>query len=107
MAKKLKKEPMYVLVYGAGSEVMHGSNYGQHIRIQGGRITFISIRHPKSFLTKVKLTASIAIDTFGKVLGEYREGERSARFGPKYLERWQQAFMNMPELKINEQELGG
>ena len=105
MAVNVNKEPLYVFLYGPGSEVIHASNYGQHIRFQSGRITFYSIRHPKEFSTKVRLTATIAIDIFMKVLREYREGECS-RFGQKYVEKWQQAFMNIPELKINEQEVG-
>jgi hypothetical protein len=106
MAINVNKEPLYLFLYGPGSEVMHASNYGQHIRIQSGQITFYSIRHPKEFSTKVRLTATIAIDIFMKILYEYREGE-CARFGQKYVEKWQQAFMNIPELKIDEQELGG
>jgi hypothetical protein len=105
MAIKVNKEPLYVIVYGSASEVMHASNYGQHIRIQSERITFYSIRHPKEFSTTVRLTATIAIDTFRKILHEYREGERP-RFDQKYVEKWRQAFMNMPQLKIDERDLG-
>ncbi len=65
MAINVNKEPLYVFVYGPGSEVMHTSNYGRHIRIQSDRrITFFSIRHPKEFSTKVRLTATIAIRYF-------------------------------------------
>lgn len=84
---------------------MHTSNYRQHVRIQSERITFLSIRHPKEFSTKVRLTATIAMDIFMKVLKEYREGE-CARFGQKYFEKWQQAFRSIPELTINESEMG-
>ena len=106
MAVNVNKEPLYVFLYGPGSEVMHASNYGQHIRIESERITFYSIRHPKEFSTTVRLTATIAIDVFMKILDEYREGERP-RFGQKYVEKWQQAFMNIPQLKIDERDLGG
>jgi len=95
------------MVYGPGSETMHTSNYGQHISFHGDRrITFYSIRHPKDFSNTVRLTATIAIATFRKILGEYREEERG-RFDQKYLEKWRQAFMNIPELKINGKEIGG
>jgi hypothetical protein len=104
MATNINKEPLYVFVYGPGSDVMHVWNYGQHIRIHGERITFYSIRHPKEFPTTVRLTATIAIDLFMKILQEYREGEK-ARFGQKYVEKWRQAFMNIPELKIEERDL--
>jgi hypothetical protein len=105
MAIKVNQEPFYVFVYGPGSEVMHTSNYGHHVRVGSGRITFLSIRHPKGFSTTVRLTATIAIDIFMKILKEYREGE-CARFGQKYIEKWQQAFRSIPELKINESEMG-
>jgi hypothetical protein len=103
MATTVNKEPLYVMVYGTGSEVMHASNYGQHIRIGDQRITFYSIRHPKDFSTIVRLSASITIDIFMKILQEYREGERS-NFGRKYVDKWQQAFMSIPQLKIEEQD---
>jgi hypothetical protein len=86
MAISVNKEPLYVMVYGSGSEVVHTSNYGQHIRIESERIIFYSIRHPKEFSNTVRLTASIAIDTFMKILHEYREGE-CPRFGQKYVEK--------------------
>lgn len=105
MAIKVNKEPLYVFVYGPGSEVMHASNYGHHVRVGSGRITFYSIRHPKDFSSKIRLTVTIAIDIFMKILREYREGE-CARFGQKHVEKWQQAFRSIPELKINEREMG-
>jgi Family of unknown function (DUF5677) len=106
MAVLVKQEPLYVFVYGSGSEVMHASNFGHHIAFSSGRVTFRSIRHPKDFPKIVRLTASIAIDVFRKMLLEYREEEAKTRFGQKYLEKWQKAFMNIPELKVNEQDLG-
>jgi hypothetical protein len=106
MAIKVNKEPLYVFVYGPGSEAMHTSNYGHHIQFQSGRITFYSIRHPKHFSHTVRLTATIAIDIFRKILREYREEESQRLFSKKYVEKWQQAFMSIPELKINETELG-
>jgi hypothetical protein len=106
MAKNVNKEPLYVFVYAPGSEVTHASNYGHHVRFQSERkITFYSIRHPKGFPTMVRLTATIALDIFRKILHEYREGE-SARFSQKYVEKWQQAFKSIPELKIDELDLG-
>ena len=104
MAINVNKEPLYVIIYGSGSEVMHASNYGQHVSIQSERITFYSIRHPKEFSNTVRLTATIAFDMFMKIRHEYREGER-ARFGEKYIEKWRQAFMSIPQLKIDEQRL--
>jgi hypothetical protein len=76
------------------------------IQFQSGRITFYSIRHPKRFSQTVRLTATMAIDIFRKILREYREEESGRSFSKKYVEKWQQAFMSIPELKINETELG-
>jgi hypothetical protein len=50
-----------------------------------------SIRHPKDFSTTVRLTATLAMDIFMKILHEYREGE-GARFGQKYVEKWRRAL---------------
>ncbi len=105
MATMVDKEPLYVIVYGSGSEVMHSSNYGQHLRFESGRITFHSIRHPNEFTNTVRLTAIITIDVFMKILREYREGELS-RFGRRYVEKWQQAFMSIPKLEIKAEKVG-
>lgn len=40
MAIKVRQEPLYVFIYGPGSEVMHTSNYGHHVRVGSDRITF-------------------------------------------------------------------
>jgi len=105
MAAIVNKEPIYVIVYDSGSQVMHASDYGSHVRLQKERITFLSIRHPKEFPNTVRFTAMIALDTFMKILGAYRKGELP-RFSQKYVEKWQQAFQNIPELKIDERNLG-
>jgi hypothetical protein len=47
------------------------------------------------------MTATIAIDLYRRVLGHYREGELRLRFGPKYVERWRQAFMSIPEITVD------
>lgn len=106
MAKKVNKEPLYLMVYGPGSEVMHASNYGHHLSFGSGRVSFHSIRHPKGFPDTVRYAGTIAIGVFMKILDEYRAGERATRFHLKYREKWQQAFMNLPELKINEHDFG-
>jgi hypothetical protein len=104
MAVKVGKEPLYVMIYGPGSEVMHASNYGHHIGFKSGRhITFHSIRHPKNFSHMVRLTAVLAIPIFKAVLGEYRKEEWS-RFGQKFVNKWQKAFRSIPELTINVQD---
>jgi hypothetical protein len=102
MATAVNKEASYLMLYTSGSEVMHASNYGQHIRIANKRITFYSIRHPEEFSSTVRFTATIAIDIFMRILHEYREGEFQ-RFCQKYVEKWQHTFMNIPRLKIDEQ----
>ncbi|MGE0407510.1 MAG: DUF5677 domain-containing protein [Candidatus Korobacteraceae bacterium] len=106
MAKAVGKEPLYEIVYGPGSEVMHASNYGQHISFNANKISFHSIRHPKQFSFVVRMTGIFAITVFRRVLAEYREGELQSRFGLKYLEKWQQAFMNIPRIDVKASEIG-
>jgi hypothetical protein len=48
MAINVNKEPLYVIVYGSGSEVMHASNYGQHVSIQSDESLFIQFGTRKS-----------------------------------------------------------
>jgi hypothetical protein len=105
MAKAVEKEPLYEIVYGSGSEVMHASNYGQHVSFNANKITFRSIRHPKEFSFVVRMTVIFAITVFRRVLAEYREGELQHRFGSKYVEKWQRAFMSIPNVNVNATEI--
>jgi hypothetical protein len=105
MAKTVEKEPLYEFVYRSGSEVMHASTYGQHVSFKGNRISFHSIRHPKQFSFVVRMTAILAITVYRRVLAEYRQEELRHRFPIKYVEKWQQAFMSIPHVNVNETEL--
>ncbi len=101
MAKAVEKEPLYEIVYGSGSEVMHASNYGQHVSFNTNKIRFHSIRHPKEFSFVVRMTVVFAITVFRRVLAEYRQEELQHRFGSKYVEKWQQAFRSIPKVNVN------
>lgn len=105
MAKVVEKEPLYEIVYGSGSEVTHVSNYGQHISFGANKVSFRSIRHPKEFSFIVRITVILAITVYRRVLAQYREGELQHRFGSKYVERWQRAFMSIPHVNVNETEI--
>lgn len=105
MAKVVEKEPLYEIVYGSGSEVTHVSNYGQHISFGANKVSFRSIRYPKEFSFIVRITVILAITVYRRVLAQYREGELQHRFGSKYVERWQRAFMSIPHVNVNETEI--
>lgn len=105
MAKAVEKEPLYDIVYGSGSEVVHASNYGHHVRFSANKITFHSIRHPKEFSFVVRMTVIFAITVFRRVLTEYREGELQHRFGSKYVDKWQRAFMSIPNVNVDATEI--
>ena len=76
MAVNVSKEPLYVIIYGPGSEVMHASNYGHHIGFHSGRrITFHSIRHPKAFSNTVRLMVHNRNGYFYESASRNREGD--------------------------------
>jgi hypothetical protein len=100
LADRVGKEPLYVMVYASASEVMHSSSYEPHIRIENGKMTVETIRHPGKFADVFRFSTIIAMDVFMATLKAYRPGE-APLFGQKYREKWQQFFLNPPEIKIN------
>jgi uncharacterized protein DUF5677 len=97
IAEKVDRLPLYLILYGGASEVMHTSSYDHHIKIGRGEVTFHSIRSPEGFENIFRFTVSIALYTFRRILQEYRPGEVAA-FGRKYSENWQKEFLNLPKI---------
>jgi len=102
VAKSVGKLPQYVLWYSTSSEVIHGSNYGDHVKFkpESGRITFEPIRYLENFGSVYHFSVIITIPVYRSLLEKYRPGELPA-FSRKYLESWQKDFMNVPTVNIN------
>jgi hypothetical protein len=103
VAVQVAKEPIYAMVYGATSDVMHASSYEDHIRIAEGKLTVDSVRHPRKFREVFRFSTIIAMNMFHTLLKAYRPGELSL-LGRKYEEKWRGAFLHPPELQINTEE---
>jgi hypothetical protein len=99
IARKVDKASQYTILYSGASEVMHTSSYEHHVRIGKGELTFQPIRSLEGFQYVLRVSVSIALFTFRRILKEYRDGEIPA-FSRKYLEKWQREFMNFPQIKF-------
>jgi hypothetical protein len=100
IAKDVGKLAEYVMLYSGASEVMHGSNYEQHVIFSAGKITFTPIRYLKEFGTLYHFSVTFAFHTYRRILETYRAGEIPA-FNRKYLEKWRRNYMNIPKVTIN------
>ncbi len=100
IAKDVRRLAEYVMVYSGASEVMHGSNYEQHLNFGTGRITFTPIRYLKDFGSVYHFSVTFAFQTYRRILETYRAGEIPA-FNRKYLEKWRRDYMNIPKVTIN------
>ena len=98
IARTVGKGTQYAIFYSGASEVMHTSSYEPHVRIGAGQLTFQPIRSLEGFDNVLRFSPTIAFSTFRKILNEYRPGELPL-FSRKYVEKWQQEFMNFPQIK--------
>jgi hypothetical protein len=99
LAKAVNRDSAYLVFYAHWSEVMHSSNYRQHLTIGDGTVTFEPFRILKGFRVLYMFTLATAFRTYRTILEHYRPGELP-NFKRKYLENWQKPFMNMPEIKF-------
>ncbi len=102
MARSIGKRSMYVALYSGASEVMHAANYEHHVKFGKRELTLEPIRSLDGFEFVFRLSATVAMGTFQRVLQEYRCGELPA-FARKYVEKWQQDFLHFPEIKYEVQ----
>lgn len=100
VARKVGRLPEYEFFYSKCSEVVHTRRYKDHFRFSDEQVRFIPIRHLEEADFLINFIASIAIRTFQKILGKYRDAELAA-FGNKYLADWRNAYLNIKKIKYN------
>jgi Family of unknown function (DUF5677) len=98
ISKAIGKESQYRLLYSGASEVMHGSNYGHHLKFADGKLTLWPIRYLQGFDLVFSFSLSTAIHTYQEILRKYRPDELS-NFARKYTESWRNEFQNMPKIQ--------
>lgn len=101
MMAEVGKSAEYMVNYSFWSEVMHSSDYSQHVVIRDGAISLRQIRNLSDFGALFKFTVAAALHAYRTVLQLYRPGEMPV-LDRKYIENWQQTFMNVPAIKYEE-----
>jgi hypothetical protein len=96
--KNVGKLTEYLVFYAIFSNAMHSSDYFAHIKIGEGRVAFEPVRHLKGYEPLFRFSASTAINTYRRILEEYRHGELDG-FNRKYMENWRKAFMEVPPIE--------
>lgn len=97
ITRKIGSGSQYVILYSGASEVMHTSSYEHHVKF-GDKLTFQPIRSLERFEHVWRFSVGPALSTFRRILEEYRPGELRA-FSLKYVEKWQEEFMNFLQIK--------
>jgi hypothetical protein len=101
IASAVGRSAEYAIFYSTWSENIHASNYGQHVRVGEGIITFEPIRHLSGFGSLFTCTAASVLRTYREVLKCYREAELPAH-SRKYLENWQKGLMDVPRINYSD-----
>lgn len=100
VADKVGRLPEYEFFYSKGSQVMHTGTYKDHVRFADGQVRFKPIRHLADVNMLLNFIVSICLGSYKKTLERYRPGEIMA-FSKKYLEDWQDPFMNAVPVKYD------
>ncbi len=103
MANTLSRLPEYELFYSPTSEVIHSSAYRKHIQFQGGKISIKQIRDISNLKTAIQFVAAITLRSYRQILMHYRPAQLS-EFNSKYIEFWQEPFMNIPNISYGKTE---
>ncbi len=99
LLKAVGKEAEYIVFYSWFSGITHSSNFGQAVKLTEGRVTLEPIRQLKDFGTLFSFAVSLALESYRRILKEYRPDEVTA-FNRKYVENWQKALMQIPKLTV-------
>jgi hypothetical protein len=98
IAEDLQREPEYDTIYSTFSELVHGSRFSPHMRIERNNVSLTPIRGLRGIDTLLLMVLSYSFEIYIRLLKQYRPGEES-NFSKKYVEDWQQRFMSIKRIK--------
>jgi uncharacterized protein DUF5677 len=98
MAKAVKREGEYKVLYSSFSAITHGLTLDQQISFSKGRVIFEPIRNITSLDLIFRHTLNFALRIYRSMLTHYRPGEVE-NFGKKYLTEWRQRFLSVKKVE--------
>jgi 3'-phosphoadenosine 5'-phosphosulfate sulfotransferase len=98
IAAKLRRRTEFELLYAAGTRIVHGVSYRDHISFVPGGFKFIPIRHLKDIRALLHASISLAFVTYRVIIRHYRP-EEEERLRAKYIEEWRPAFISIKQVK--------
>jgi hypothetical protein len=99
MAKALGRLRDYELIYGRGSDAMHAGLYKDHLHFHRGGFRIRPLRNLSDAHSVFNFAMAIAAHSFQIVLKRYRREEHDqGAFAKRYVERWREAFLSVPQV---------
>lgn len=90
----------YELFYSKTSDIIHTSNYSDHIKITDEKVIFERIRQLEGIKTLSTIVITIGLNVYRKIIGHYRPQELE-NFSKKYIEEWRDIFRNIKDVNYN------
>ena len=98
ISKEVNRLVEYEIFYGQGSRKSHTGSYRDHLIFEKDKFRFKPIRNNEDIDTLLNFLITIIFKSYRAILSRYRR-EELLNFRKKYLESWQQAFMNIKKVK--------
>jgi hypothetical protein len=101
MAKAVKREGEYKVLYSSFSAITHGLALDQQISFSKGRVMFEPIRNMIKLDEIFRHTLNFAVRIYRSTLTHYRPGEVE-NFNRKYLAEWRERFLSVKSIEYKD-----
>lgn len=101
MAKRLKKEGIYKILYRSFSKVTHGLAFDKHVRFEAGTVIFEPLRSIEGIDDVLQHTMNFAFQIYRSVLKHYRP-EEIQNFNQKYMREWRTRFLTIKKVEYKD-----
>jgi uncharacterized protein DUF5677 len=101
IAKAVKREGEYKVLYSSFSAITHGLALDQQIRFSKGRVIFEPIRNMIKLDEIFRLTLNFALRIYRSTLTHYRPGEVE-NLDRKYLAEWRERFLSVKSVEYKD-----
>ena len=101
MAKAVKREGEYKVLYSSFSAITHGLALDQQIRFSKGRVIFEPIRNMIKLDEIFRHTLNFALRIYRSTLTHYRPGEVE-NLDRKYLGEWRERFLSVKSVEYKD-----
>jgi len=101
MAKAVKRQGEYKVLYSSFSAITHGLALDQQISFSEGRVNFEPIRNLIKLDEIFRHTLNLALRIYRSTLTHYRPGELE-NFNRKYMTEWRERFLSVKSVEYKD-----